>query len=54
MTNSPRVGEGVSASVTLMPSAIAIGLIGEATHLLQLTRAYLDDVAEPGLRLALD
>jgi len=29
-------------------------LIGEATHLLQLTRAYLEETGEPGLMLALD
>ena len=29
-------------------------LISEATHLLQLTRAYLDETGEPGLLLALD
>eukprot|EP00967_Tisochrysis_lutea_P049385 scaffold60497_cov36-Tisochrysis_lutea.AAC.2 len=29
-------------------------LIGEATHLLQLTKAYLDESGEPGILLALD
>lgn len=28
--------------------------LSEVTHLLQLTRAYLDETGEPGLLLALD